>query len=70
MKWRYQSPSRLSRSQAFLAQPDYAACRAVLLGDYPALEAVAKKAINEKQPFERCVIKKEDLLKMFEVWRF
>jgi threonyl-tRNA synthetase len=41
--------------------------RPVVTGDYPALEAVAKMAIKDKQPFQRLVAKKEDLLKMFEV---
>ncbi|KAI9105759.1 hypothetical protein DFS34DRAFT_27701 [Phlyctochytrium arcticum] len=39
---------------------------AVNAADYPALETLAKKAINEKQPFERLVIKKETLLEMFK----
>ncbi|KAJ3015168.1 threonyl-tRNA synthetase [Thoreauomyces humboldtii] len=34
--------------------------------DYPALETLAKKAIKEKQPFERLVISKPDLLNMFK----
>lgn len=41
--------------------------RSVLPGDFPALESVAKMAVKEKQKFERLEIKKEDLLKMFDV---
>ncbi|ANZ75332.1 BA75_02122T0 [Komagataella pastoris] len=33
--------------------------------DFPSIEAVAKSAIKEKQKFERLVLSKEDLLKMF-----
>ncbi|KND00849.1 threonine-tRNA ligase [Spizellomyces punctatus DAOM BR117] len=39
---------------------------AVNAADYPALETLAKKAINEKQPFERLVVEKETLLEMFK----
>lgn len=35
--------------------------------DFPHLETLVKKIVNEKQPFERLEMKKEDLLKMFEV---
>ena len=35
--------------------------------DFPQLEMVVKKVLKEKQPFERLEMKKEDLLKMFEV---
>ena len=38
--------------------------------DFPAVETVIKKIVKEKQPFERLEIKKEDLLKMFEVLIF
>lgn len=34
--------------------------------DYKPLEKIADKAIKEKQPFERLVVSKENLLKMFE----
>ena len=34
--------------------------------DYSSLETVAKNAIKEKQPFERLVISKQDLLEMFK----
>jgi threonyl-tRNA synthetase len=37
-------------------------------GDYPALEKLSEGAIKEKQRFERLVVSKENLLKMFEVW--
>jgi threonyl-tRNA synthetase len=38
---------------------------AVAAGDFPSVEAVAKRAIKEKQKFERLVVTKENLLKMF-----
>lgn len=38
---------------------------AVAANDFPALEAVAKKAIKDKQKFERLSLSKENLLKMF-----
>ncbi|KAH3684049.1 hypothetical protein WICPIJ_004987 [Wickerhamomyces pijperi] len=38
---------------------------AVSQADFPNLEGVAKQAIKQKQKFERLVMKKEDLLKMF-----
>lgn len=41
--------------------------RPVVPADYPNLETLAKGAIKEKQKFERLVMSKEDLLKMFEV---
>ena len=41
--------------------------RAVAVGDYPALEQLVNGAIKEKQPFERLIVSKENLLKMFEV---
>ncbi|KAI9329132.1 hypothetical protein DFJ73DRAFT_765783 [Zopfochytrium polystomum] len=40
--------------------------RAVSQADYAALEALTKKAIVEKQPFQRLVMSKEDLLRMFQ----
>lgn len=33
--------------------------------DYPVMEDLAKKIVKEKQPFERLVMKKKDLLEMF-----
>ncbi|KAL1745956.1 hypothetical protein HDZ31DRAFT_35196 [Schizophyllum fasciatum] len=39
--------------------------RAVLPTDYPYLEKVSEKVIKEKQKFERLVVSKENLLKMF-----
>ncbi|KZT43355.1 tars protein [Sistotremastrum suecicum HHB10207 ss-3] len=39
--------------------------RAVSNADYPALEAISSSAIKEKQVFERLVVSKEDLMKMF-----
>ncbi|KAI0050277.1 tars protein [Auriscalpium vulgare] len=39
--------------------------RPVSLTDYPALEKVAESAVKDKQRFERLVVSKEDLLKMF-----
>ncbi|KAJ3176335.1 threonyl-tRNA synthetase [Geranomyces variabilis] len=38
----------------------------VLGTDYPVLETLAKKAIKEKQPFERLVMTKAQLLEMFK----
>ena len=39
--------------------------RSVAAGDFASVETVAKKAIKEKQKFERLELSKEDLLKMF-----
>ena len=41
--------------------------RAVAPSDFPQLDQIVKKVQKEKQPFERLEMKKEDLLKMFEV---
>ena len=41
--------------------------RSVLPADFPALESLCKNIVKEKQLFERLTLKKEDLLKMFEV---
>ncbi|KAI5793854.1 hypothetical protein DFH27DRAFT_628199 [Peziza echinospora] len=38
----------------------------VTQADYKPLETIAQKAIKEKQPFERLVVTKENLIKMFE----
>ncbi|KAK9512919.1 hypothetical protein O3M35_001230 [Rhynocoris fuscipes] len=38
--------------------------------DYPLIEEVAKKIIEDKQPFERLEISKEDLLEMFKYNKF
>ena len=35
--------------------------------DYPVIENKVKGILKEKQPFERLVMTKENLLKMFEV---
>ncbi|KAJ3293395.1 threonyl-tRNA synthetase [Borealophlyctis nickersoniae] len=40
--------------------------RAVAETDWASLEQLAKKAISEKQPFERLVVSKTDLLEMFK----
>ncbi|CAM0140830.1 threonyl-tRNA synthetase [Umbelopsis sp. WA50703] len=40
--------------------------RAVTQLDYPAIETLANQAIKEKQPFERLIISKENLLEMFK----
>ncbi|KAG9305630.1 hypothetical protein G9A89_001691 [Geosiphon pyriformis] len=40
--------------------------RVVHQGDYPDLEKIAKSVIEEKQPFERLVVSKENLLFMFK----
>jgi threonyl-tRNA synthetase len=37
-----------------------------LPSDYKPLETIATKAIKEKQPFERLVVSKENLLEMFK----
>lgn len=39
--------------------------KAVAASDFPALETNAKAAIKQKQKFERLLVSKEDLLKMF-----
>ncbi|KZO94664.1 tars protein [Calocera viscosa TUFC12733] len=39
--------------------------RAVQAGDYSALETIAKSAVKDRQKFERLVVPKETLLKMF-----
>ncbi|KAK9382705.1 uncharacterized protein V2V93DRAFT_343820 [Kockiozyma suomiensis] len=39
--------------------------RVVSQNDFGALETIAKSAIKERQPFERLVVSKENLLKMF-----
>jgi len=41
--------------------------RPVAATDYDSLETLSKNAVKEKQRFERLVMSKEDLLKMFEV---
>jgi len=41
--------------------------RPVSVSDYPALEKVSELVIKEKQKFERLVVSKENLLKMFNV---
>ena len=38
--------------------------------DYPILEDLVKKIVKEKQPFERLVMKKSDLLEMFKYNEF
>ncbi|KAJ3082336.1 threonyl-tRNA synthetase [Quaeritorhiza haematococci] len=40
--------------------------RPALQSDFPALEALAQRAVKEKQPFQRLVISKENLLEMFK----
>ncbi|KAL7751935.1 threonyl-tRNA synthetase [Sorochytrium milnesiophthora] len=40
--------------------------RSVVPTDYPALETLATKIVGEKQPFERLVLTKENLLTMFK----
>ncbi|RKP26240.1 hypothetical protein SYNPS1DRAFT_32780 [Syncephalis pseudoplumigaleata] len=40
--------------------------RPVTQSDYPALETLAKGIMKEKQPFERLVVSKENLLEMFK----
>ena len=43
--------------------------RSVSQADYPALERLSEAAIKERQKFERLVLSKEKLLKMFNVSR-
>ncbi|EGF83910.1 hypothetical protein BATDEDRAFT_18299 [Batrachochytrium dendrobatidis JAM81] len=40
--------------------------RSVTLADYESLQTLAKRAVSEKQPFERLVVSKENLLEMFQ----
>eukprot|EP00842_Homolaphlyctis_polyrhiza_P005568 jgi/Hompol1/6011/HPOL_001462-RA len=40
--------------------------RAVSQADFEALQTLAKRAVAEKQPFERLVVSKENLLEMFK----
>lgn len=35
--------------------------------DFPVIENVIKSIVKEKQPFERLVVNKQDLLEMFKV---
>lgn len=42
-------------------------CRNVSQAEFKQLDTIVKKVVKEKQPFERLEVKKEDLLKMFEV---
>jgi threonyl-tRNA synthetase len=44
--------------------------RVVLESDYPSLQDRCKKAISEKQKFERLAISKENLLEMFKHNKF
>ncbi|SCU98616.1 LAFA_0G19152g1_1 [Lachancea sp. 'fantastica'] len=44
--------------------------RTVSQADFPTLEGVAKNVIKEKQKFERLVVSKEDLLKMFHYSKY
>ncbi|SCU82418.1 LANO_0B06150g1_1 [Lachancea nothofagi CBS 11611] len=44
--------------------------RTVSQADFPNLESVAKNVIKEKQKFERLVMSKEDLLKMFHYSKY
>merc|ERR1712223_980225 len=45
---------------------DYRVCE----GDFKVLEDVIKKIVKEKQPFERLMMKKKDLLEMFKYNQF
>ncbi len=38
--------------------------------DFPVLEDLVKKIVKEKQPFERLVMKKSDLIEMFQYNQF
>lgn len=44
-------------------------CSVVTDSDYKYLETLAKNITKEKQPFERLLASKEDLLEMFKVGR-
>lgn len=44
--------------------------KTVSQSDFPALESVAKNVIKQKQKFERLVMSKEDLLKMFHYSKY
>lgn len=44
--------------------------KTVSQSDFPALEGVAKNVIKQKQKFERLVMSKEDLLKMFHYSKY
>lgn len=44
--------------------------KTVSQSDFPALESVAKNVIKQKQKFERLVMSKEDLLKMFSYSKY
>ncbi|KAH3902722.1 probable Threonine--tRNA ligase, cytoplasmic [Saccharomycodes ludwigii] len=44
--------------------------RTVSQADFPALESVSKDVIKQKQKFERLVMSKEDLLKMFHYSKY
>ena len=45
---------------------DYNVCEA----DFKVLDELVKKIVKEKQPFERLVVKKKDLLEMFQYNEF
>ncbi|CAB4252229.1 similar to Saccharomyces cerevisiae YIL078W THS1 Threonyl-tRNA synthetase, essential cytoplasmic protein [Maudiozyma barnettii] len=44
--------------------------RTISQADFPALESVSKNVIKDKQKFERLVMSKEDLLKMFHYSKY
>lgn len=44
--------------------------RTVHTNDYAAIETISKSVMKDKQPFQRLVATKEDLLKMFRVCFF
>jgi threonyl-tRNA synthetase len=48
----------------------YSPDRAVTPKDYPSIETLMKEIVKQKQPFERLVMKKADLLRMFDYNQF
>ena len=49
-----------------ISKPYFQVCE----GDFKVLEDVIKKIVKEKQPFERLMMKKKDLLEMFKYNQF
>lgn len=53
-----------------LTEEEKANEKTISQADFPALESVAKNVIKDKQKFERLVMSKEDLLKMFHYSKY
>lgn len=62
MKW----PCQSQYSVEFELNNRELFCRVVSDADYNNLETLAKSIVKDKQPFERLVVSKEDLLTMFK----